>query len=98
MSDINLAGTLPDPADNGLYAILQLLRTHPEQTHVCVAVIDAKHVKRETDTGILTPTVRIRQIEVVTGSDGDQATAMLERALGARGGQMTLAGASGDDD
>lgn len=75
---VKIAGSTPDGDKNGLTAILAQLIHRPERIHVAVALIDTKSLSTDVDTGDVTPTVRLRAIEVF---EADTAEAVRAREM-----------------
>lgn len=79
------------PAEhNGLQAIAAELVKHPERQHVVIAIVDVKKLDTETDTGVISPTVRFRHVEVVSRGSVTSARAMMQRAMEERTGDVSL--------
>jgi hypothetical protein len=86
-------GKLPSDKLNGLLAIADALVKDPKGTHVIVAVVDAGKVEKETDTGLMTPHARFRQVEVISGpGDIETARRLLVRAQDDRLGRVAIPG------
>lgn len=87
----SLASSLPEGDRNGLAAIAGELVEHPETVHVVVALIDCSKVTRNTDTGDVVPTVRVRRIEAIRDAeDGRRMRALLRREWERRTGKLVL--------
>jgi hypothetical protein len=79
------------PVDhNGLSAIYGALVREPLKQHVIIAVVDSKSRTIDSDTSIVSPTVRLRHVEVVPADSVDTARAIMQRALEDRTGETTL--------
>ena len=79
------------PVDhNGLSAIYGALVRDPLRQHVIIAIVDAKSRTIESDTNLISPTVRIRHVEVVGADSVQTARAIMQRALEERTGEHTL--------
>lgn len=88
---VNMAGKLPDGDTNGLGRILSKLINQPDEVHVGVVLFDCSKTTTNNDTGDITPTVRIRAIEVaLPGADTAEAQRLLRRAHSERTGDMQL--------
>lgn len=90
MSGIKMAGALPSGRANGLGPIVPDLVHEPSRYKVVLAIVDCKETKRDTDTGEIIPTVRIRRIEAITGLDRTDAQRLMRRALEKRSGAPML--------
>lgn len=86
---IKMSATLPK-SGNGLESIYGPLTGNPEGLHVVIAVIDAKQLTTDTDSEEVTPTVRIRHIEVVEPGSRESARAMMQCAQEHRTGAIEL--------
>lgn len=85
-----LGGTLPKDHRNGLGVIEQSLLGEPYRMHVVMALVDCKSVTTNHDEGTVTPTARVRRIEVVLARDHELAELIMRRAIEARTGQLEL--------
>lgn len=85
-----LASKLPAGDTNGLGRILSRLVNRPDEVHVAICLLDTAQLTTDTDTGDVTPTVRIRAIEPVGGVDGLTAHLLLKRAHEDRTGLAEL--------
>ena len=91
MPTVKLASALPKGSSNGLSVLHQSLIDAPNRVHVVVALIDCKSTTLENDTGEVTPTGRIRRIEVVTEPDDmKRLLTLVRRAFEIRTGQTVL--------
>lgn len=86
-----LSGKTPQGDGNGLSAIEADLVHNPKELHVVIALIDCMKITTNADSGEITPTVRIRRIEVVAEKE-DRAVAegLMRRALDQRTGREAL--------
>jgi hypothetical protein len=75
---VKIAGSTPDGDKNGLTAVLAQLIHRPERIHVAVVLLDTKSLSTDVDTGDVTPTVRLRAIEVF---EADTAEAVRAREM-----------------
>lgn len=80
---------LPKGDGNGLGAISHDLVHEPHKIHVAVMLIDCKSITTDADSGDVTPTARIRRIEVIQ-QDKDIVAKLLRRAMEDRTGQVVL--------
>lgn len=87
---VKLGGQLPKGTANGLGPIVLDLCREPDHFQVVLAIVDCKEIKTDTDTGEVIPTMRIRRIEAITGSDKPAARRILERAMERRTGRVEL--------
>lgn len=90
MSEASLAGNLPAGDGDGLSVIVPELIREPRKVHVVIALIDCAKITTKPDSGEVTPTARIRRIEVVTEQDRRIARQLLDRSLGKRTGRQAL--------
>jgi len=89
--EIVLAGTMPALPACGLWEIFEQLVNSPGDIHIGIVFVDAMHVRSETDTGALRPTVRLRQIEIPLDPDDIKTLhQMADRLQSERTGQMRL--------
>lgn len=88
---VNMAGALPAGDSNGLGRILSKLINQPDEVHVGVVLFDCSKLTTATDTGDVTPTVRIRAVEpILMPTDSEEAQRLLRRAHADRTGQQQL--------
>lgn len=87
---VKLASQLPKGTANGTGPIVADLCRDPENLQVVIAIVDCKNITTDTDTGDVIPTMRIRRIEAVTGSDKGAVRLILRRALERRTGRVEL--------
>lgn len=87
---VKLASQLPAGTANGLGPIVGDLCRDPENLQVIIAIVDCKAVTTDTDTGDVIPTMRIRRIEAITGTDKGAVRMILRRALERRTGRVEL--------
>ena len=87
-----LAAALPAGTDaNGLPDIAHQLAQDPSRQHVAVIVFDTSRLTTDTDTGDVTPTVRILRLEPITDPEAKQRLGDLAtRAFNRRTGQTVL--------
>lgn len=85
-----LSAQLPGGDNNGIAALARHMIDNPRSVHVVIALVDAKTLTTDTDTGSIDPTARIRRIEVISDDDRAVAAQMLRRALERRTGQTVL--------
>jgi len=90
MSGIKMAGALPPGRANGLGPIATELIDNPQGYKIVLAIVDCKETKTDTDTGEVSPTLRIRRIEAITGGDRAEAQRLMRRALERRSGSLML--------
>lgn len=86
---IKLAGSIPVD-HNGLSAIYGALVREPLKQHVIIAIVDSKSRTIESDTNLISPTVRVRHVEVVGPDSIQTARAIMQRALEERTGEVGL--------
>lgn len=85
---VKITAALPrDDELNGLPAVKRQLIDDPDTVQVVVAFLDCKQTTTDTDSHEITPTARVRRIEVVDAKAGRQ---LLEDAFVARTGRETL--------
>jgi hypothetical protein len=72
---VKIAGSSPEGDKNGLVAILGELIRRPERVHVAVVLLDTKSLTTDVDTGDVTPTVRLRAVEVFEADTGEAVRA-----------------------
>lgn len=92
MSTVKLTSALPKSDEaNGLVAIADELASDPHALHVAVVVLDCAQTTTDTDTGVVTPTARVRRVEIVA-DDEDKARlrGLAQRALERRTGKTVL--------
>lgn len=87
---MKLQSQLPKGEPNGLGEIEAALVRNPKGMHVVIAVVDAKQIIADADTGMVEPTVRIRRVEVIGKEDAREAERLLRRALERRQGDTVL--------
>jgi hypothetical protein len=88
---VSVSGNLPAGDGNGLAAIVSELIRNPKQMHVCIAIVDTRKVTTDADSGDVTPTVRIRRIEVIgDAEDMRVAERLMRRSLDQRTGREAL--------
>jgi hypothetical protein len=87
---VKLASLLPKGTANGVGPIVAELCRNPENLQVVIAIVDCKAVTTDTDTGDVIPTMRIRRIEAVTGTDKGPVRRILRRAMERRTGRVEL--------
>lgn len=75
---VKIAGSTPEGDKNGLAAVVAQLIHRPERIHVAVVLLDTKSLSTDVDTGDVTPTVRLRAIEVF---EADTAEAVRAREM-----------------
>lgn len=85
-----LSGSLPSGDGNGLTEVTSAMLNDPGRLHVAIAIVDCSKITTNTDTGEVTPTARIRRIEVVTDEDRKVAEGLMRRALDQRTGREAL--------
>jgi hypothetical protein len=86
-----VSGNLPAGDGNGLSAIVSELIRDPKRMHVCICIIDTKKVTTDADSGDVTPTARIRRIEVIADSEDMRvAERLMRRSLDQRTGREAL--------
>lgn len=91
MTAVKLASALPKGSSNGLGLLHRSLIDEPNRVHVVVALLDCKSTNVDNDTGEITPTGRIRRIEVVTDAeDMKRLLTLVRRAFEIRTGQTVL--------
>lgn len=76
-----------DSQYDGLVAVEKSLIEEPLTPHVVVGVIETASFTTDVATGVTTPTVRFRQIEVVTEADAIDVTNKLQAAYSKRTGR-----------
>lgn len=81
MSQIKLAGRLPNDGANGLIVAAPGLIRRPGGMRVGIFVFDCESVTTRTDTGEIVPTARIRRAEIVLDQDLDEARRMVMRSV-----------------
>ena len=87
---ISVASKLPDGDGNGLVAIHSTLIRRPHKCHVIIAIIDCSKITTNPDTGEISPTVRLRRVEVITDEDVPTAELLMMRSLDSRLGHEQL--------
>jgi hypothetical protein len=89
---VKITSGLPDGDANGLVAVQGALVGDPHQKHVVIALMDCKSTTTDNDTGDVTPTARVRRIEVVAkeSEDGKRLIQLMRRAYEARTGKAVL--------
>ncbi|HEY0935895.1 MAG TPA: hypothetical protein VGD91_19415 [Trebonia sp.] len=87
---VKLASQLPKGTANGVGPIVGELCRDPDHLQVVIAIVDCKEVTTDTDTGDVIPTMRIRRIEAVTGTDKSAVRRILRRAMERRTGRVEL--------
>lgn len=87
---IKLGSQLPQGTANGLGPIVGDLCRNPENLQVVIAIVDCKAITTDTDTGDVIPTMRIRRIEAITGTDKGAVRMILRRAMERRTGRVEL--------
>lgn len=90
MTDSALGGSLPSGDANGLNAIAGALAANPTQLRALLVLVDCSKVTRNTDSGTLVATARVRRIEAVLPEDFGAAEQLLRRALEKRTGETVL--------
>ena len=85
-----LASALPKGEANGLAVLSRSLIDTPEQVHIAVILVDCKSINTDMDSGDITPTARIRRIEVISEADKAFVSKMMRRALEKRTGKTVL--------
>lgn len=60
---MKLTASLPKDDRNGLYTLAGHVLREPAKKHVIVALVDAKEITTDVDTGAEIPTLRIHAIE-----------------------------------
>lgn len=76
-----------DSQYDGLVAVEKALIEEPLTPHVVVGVVETVRFTTDVATGVTTPVVRFRQIEVVTEADSITVTNMLQAAYSRRTGR-----------
>ncbi len=91
MTTIKLSSSLPEGDTNGLAAGLDGFLDNPGRSQVAVVLLDTKTLTTDTDTGDVIPTVRVRQVEVLTdAAQIASGRALLNRAFVRRTGASAL--------
>lgn len=85
-----LSTQLPGESGAGLHQLAEELIADPHKVHVVIALIDCKETKTDQDSGEITPTARIRRLEVVDAQDRSVVQRMMARAAEVRSGQTML--------
>jgi hypothetical protein len=81
MSQIKLAGRLPNDGANGLVVAAPGLIRRPGGLRVGIFVFDCETITTRPDTGEIVPTARIRRAEIVLDQDLNEARHMVMRSL-----------------
>lgn len=89
-SPVNLAGTMPGEAVNGILAHVADLLKEPGVLRLVVGVIDVDTIKHKVATGDDVPVIQFRHLELVSADNKDAARAVLAAELSARTGQLEL--------
>lgn len=87
-----LAGALPkDPKANGLQEFAAEMLSRPHDVFAAVVFFDCSKVTKDLDSGLTTPTARVRRIEVIDDADdGNRLRQILRRAWERRTGEAVL--------
>lgn len=86
-----ISGSLPGGDGNGLNNIAIDLIETPHKLHVAICILDCQKITTNTDNGTVTPTARIRRIEVISETDDMKvAEGLMRRALDQRTGREAL--------
>lgn len=85
-----LSAALPTGEANGLSALDHKFVALPHETVVAIVLLDVKQIVTNPDTEESTPTLRIRRVEPIVGTDRDLAAQMMRRAVEERTGQSVL--------
>lgn len=89
---IKLGTKLPRNEDrNGLHVLLRALLHDPYRPHLAIVVLEPSKIVRDLDADDISPTVVIRAIEPITGTeDIGRLRSMLQRAHEERTGELEL--------
>jgi len=90
---VNLAGTLPPAAKNGLLDIVPDLLDRPKVRRIAVIEFDVLYTKRDVDNRPDTPIIRLWQVEPVDGDMALEAARIMDKAEAMRTGQGAVMGA-----
>jgi hypothetical protein len=87
---MKLLSTLPKGDGNGLVGLDPVVVAEKDFRHVVIAIISAKKVVEDTETGDTEVAMRIDRIERILPVDAEAAEAMLRRSLQKRIGVAQL--------
>lgn len=90
MAELSMAGKLPAGERNGLTALLPELLDAPTKVRPAIVLIDVSKITEDPSTGDRVPTVRIRAVEPIDGTDAAEVDRMMRRAAERRTGKVEL--------